>query len=143
MGIVDTLWLLDLIAGRAEAVRAEFLLSGPVNLWLQGILPLKWEKPRIVMVTSKPYENDLAKAITIGSKPEPYPGDLNIERGLILHVSLRGASISLISDPVLLYNNNFIHVKVPDYSRKAKVIIINNKIIRLAPLSLEEMLWGE
>ena len=53
-GLVEVLWGLDLLLGRAQAVGAEFLLSGPVNLWLRGLYRGVPE-PRYVLLTSRDY----------------------------------------------------------------------------------------
>ncbi|MCE4620604.1 MAG: hypothetical protein F7C33_06230 [Desulfurococcales archaeon] len=140
MSLVDLLWGLDLIAGRARAVGAEFLLSGPVNQWLQGVR--KAVEPRLVLLTSPLYQEDLVRAITIGSEPEDYPGDLRIEDGLVLHVNLRGMSTSIVVDPLVRTGGGLVRVRISEYARIAGHALIEGMIVRLSPPSLERMLWG-
>jgi len=140
MSLVDLLWGLDLIVGRARAVGAEFLLSGPVNQWLQGMR--KVAEPRIVLLTSPFYQEDLIRAITIGSEPEDYPGDLRIEDGLVLHVNLRGMSTSIVVDPLVRAGHGLVRVRVSEYARLAGHALIDGMIVRLSPPLLERMIWG-
>ena len=141
MGLVDALWGLSLLAGRARAVGVEFLLSGPLNRWLRGIsrgIP----RPRYVLLTSHSYSRDLARALRIGSKGLEGPRDLKVVRGLLLHVDLHGYTVTLLEDPIIEGPDGLVEVDVGVEARRADIVLVDNYAIRLAPLSLEAEIWG-
>ncbi len=142
VSLVDILWGLNTIVARAYAVKADFLLSGPVNHWLLGISQ-RPRVPRLVLLTSPIYEEDLIKALSIGAVPDEFPRDLPVKEGLSLHVNLKGLSVSLLSNPVVETSNGIVHINVEDYARKATLIQVGEYFVRLSPLSLERILWGD
>ncbi|MCE4600272.1 MAG: hypothetical protein F7C38_01725 [Desulfurococcales archaeon] len=141
MGLVDALWGLSLLAGRAWAVGAEFLLSGPLNHWLRGI-SRGTPQPRYVLLTPHSYSRILAQALRIGGRSIEGPRDLRIVRGLLLHVDLRGYIVTLLEDPIIEGSNGLVEVDVSAEARRADIVLVDNYAIRLAPLSLEAEIWG-
>ena len=144
MGLVDILWGLDLLAGRAEAVGAEFLLSGPVNLWLRGLRGPPGEA-RFVLLTSRAYGDLLERALSVGSSRLDAPGDLpGVVDGVRFHGQVRGYTVTLLVDPAVRgLDGRIVRVDVSAEARRAAHAIVGGRVVRLAPLGVEMLLWGD
>ncbi len=139
--LVDVLWGLDLLAGRAQAVGAEFLLSGPVNHWLRR---LRGPPPaRYVLLTTRYYEEALVKAMSVGFRPLEGPSDMpGLVSGVALHGLVRGLEVTILTDPVVRAGGGEHVIDVEAESRWADTVIVGSRVVRLAPLGVEAALWG-
>ena len=142
-GLVEVLWGLDLLLGRAQAVGAEFLLSGPVNLWLRGLYRGVPE-PRYVLLTSRDYGDLLVRALRVGAVEEEPPADLGrVLEGLVFHARIRGLQVTLLVDPLVEAPDGPVRVEVSSLARSAGHALVGGRVVRLAPLGVEALLWGE
>jgi len=144
LSLVDALWGLDLLAGRARAVGAEFLLSGPVNLWLRGIHRGP-PRARYALLTSPEYEDALVRALSVGSRPEPGPVDMpGVLEGVVFHGSVRGLEVTVLVDPLVESPEGGVErILVAREARAAGYAFVWDKLVRLAPLGVEALVWGE
>ena len=141
--LVEVLWGLDLLLGRAHAVGAEFLLSGPVNLWLRGLYRGAPEA-RYVLLTSSDYREPLLRALSVGAVEEEPPADLErVVEGLAFHARLRGLQVTLLVDPLVESPAGRVRVSVAHEARRAAHALVGGRIVRLAPLGVEALLWGD
>ncbi len=137
--LVDLLWFLDLVAGRAEAAGSDFILAGPVNQWFRGIkrtIP----HPYLILVASREGVPALRRALEIGAatlewEPEWVEG---VEEGLEARLLLRGYDIALLSDPLLRLPGGAKKLYIArEMARDAGHVVIDKRVVRLAPLSFE------
>ncbi len=138
-GLVDLLWFLDLLAGRAEAAGRDFILAGPLNQWLRG---LRGEPPQpyLILVASREGAPELRRALGIGAREEEWePAWLKaVESGLEARLVLRGYHVALLSDPVLrLPGGGSRGYRARDMAREAGHVVLGRRVIRLAPLAFE------
>ncbi|MCE4598675.1 MAG: hypothetical protein F7C81_00555 [Desulfurococcales archaeon] len=138
MGLVNVLLGLDLIAGRATAIGADFLLSGPLNLWFRGLTPNP--KPFFVLVTSFKSADRLVDALSIGATSLAWPESWGNIRGRRVRLNLRGYVIAILVDPEIETNNGITRFVASDMARRAGHVVIGDYIIRLAPLDFEYVL---
>ncbi|MEB3851779.1 MAG: hypothetical protein LRS49_04260 [Desulfurococcales archaeon] len=134
MGPVDLLWTLDLLLGRAAAVGADFILAGPVNLWLRGVAPPPRE-PRFILVTSREYGRRLIAALRVGAThvEEPPQG---APSWLTARIRLRGALVEVVEDPIIEGKR----ATAASLAREADTALVGKYPLRLAPLWLEAAL---
>jgi hypothetical protein len=118
---------------------ADFILAGPVSLWLQGhkVNP----KPYLVLVSSRESSRCLEEAISIGSEKvewEPFWAKVD---GRVFRLRLRGIDIAGLADPVLLHPSGPVSFKARDMAKHASVVGLGKSYLRLAPLEFEFYLW--
>lgn len=144
-GIVDALWALDLLAGRMRAVGADFVLAGPVSLWLQGAKG-RVEPLFLLLVSSRPHSWLAAeKALSIATMPAPWPREYDsIIGGRIASVRHRdGWRAAAAADPLVEAGSGLVRVRVASEARRAPTVLVGDSIVRLAPPGLELLLRGE
>ncbi|MEB3816859.1 MAG: hypothetical protein LRS46_02840 [Desulfurococcales archaeon] len=132
MGLVDILWGLDLLAGRAEAVGADFILAGPVSLWLKGITPPP-KTPRFILITSKFSVENLLRALSYGSRLLEWGPEWADIGGRAARLSLRGLLVEVLVDPII----DGIAYEASRLARESSFIVLGNHILRLAPIWFE------
>ncbi len=137
-GLVDLLWFLDLLAGRAEAVGRDFILAGSLNLWLRG-LSGEPPQPYLILVASREGAPELRRALWIGAREEEWePAWLKaVEAGLEARLVLRGYHVALLSDPVLRLPRGSKGYRAREMAREAGHVVLGRRVIRLAPLAFE------
>lgn len=134
-GLTSTLWMLDLLAGRALAVGADFVLSGPVSAWLQGYGSGP-PNPRYTLVTSGDYARALVKAMSVGSRPVARRASENV-RGLVFAATVRDGFVEVLSDPSIRVGRLWIEIDVRSLARSSQVAVVGGKFVRLAPPEFE------
>lgn len=137
-GIVDILWFLDLLAGRAEAAGSDFLLAGPVSQWLRGLRGAG-AAPYFILVASREGAPVLRRALSIGAIEAPWEPEWvkGVESGLEARLVLRGYQVVLLSDPVLRLPGGLKGYRASDMAREAGHVVIDRRVLRLVPLSFE------
>jgi len=137
-GLVDLLWFLDLLAGRAEAAGSDFLLAGPVSQWLRG-LGAPPRKPYIILVASREGAQSLRRALGIGASEAPWEPEWlkAVGRGLEARLVLRGYDVALLSDPVLRLPEGEREYRAREMAREAGHVVLDRRVIRLAPLAFD------
>ncbi|MCE4602140.1 MAG: hypothetical protein F7C08_00875 [Desulfurococcales archaeon] len=141
MGIVDLLHGLDLIAGRASAVGADFILAGPLNLWLRGVSPPP-SRPLYILVTSHESSGPLRSAISIGAKEAPWGYKWSRISGRLYRATLRGMDVAILADPSIDTGSGVARFRARDMARQADHAVVGRHIVRLAPLHFEYTLKG-
>jgi hypothetical protein len=142
VGAVDTLWALDLLLGRAAAVGADFILAGPVSMWLKGLTPPPREK-RFIIVTSRDNADLLLRALKVGAHELEWEPQWEGVEGRLVRLELRGMIVEVLVDPVIKGRI----INASSLARDSQVIIIDKYVARLAPtwfdLLLAEALEGD
>ncbi|MEB3861232.1 MAG: hypothetical protein GSR84_03320 [Desulfurococcales archaeon] len=141
MGIVDLLHGLDLIAGRASAAGADFILAGPLNLWFRGVSPPPL-RPLYILVTSPEYSGPLRSAISIGAREAPWDSRWERVSGRLYRATLRGMDIVILADPSIDTGEGVARFRARDMARHASHAVVGRHVVRLAPLHFEYTLRG-
>ncbi|BAN90931.1 hypothetical protein [Aeropyrum camini] len=140
MELVDSLWHLDVISSRIQKSGSDFILSGPMNLWLQGFKVRP--RPYFIVVTSREYSGRVVEVLSIGARrvgwEEWWSG---VRRGLEARLNLRGAEIAVVADPELALGGGVVGFKASELARESSMLIIGGVVVRLAPLHFEASLW--
>jgi len=136
VGLVDILHGLDLIAGRARAVGADYLLSGPLNLWFRGHIPPP-DTPIYILVTSTISSRLLTEALSIGAVKLEWDAAWSNVGGRIFHGELRGLDIYVLADPWIMVDGRIISFNASDMAKRAEHVLLSRNIVRLAPLDFE------
>ena len=139
LGLVDVLWGLDVIAGRASYGGSDFILAGPLNLWFKGMTSRV--QPYLILVASDAGAGRLSEVLSIGSEPVAWEEWWNGVEGRRFRGRLRGLEIALLADPILSIGGEKIRFKAKEMSRRSSFIVLGKSIIRLAPLEFEVALW--
>ncbi len=103
-GIVDALRGLDLVAGRMYSVGLDFVLAGPVSLWLQGARSRGVEPLYLVVISDTDENKSLAiKAARPLSRDAPWPEEYSaIAEGRVVSVEIRGGLwLAIAADPLV------------------------------------------
>ncbi len=136
MGLVDVLHGLDLIAGRARAAGADFILSGPLNMWFRGISPPP-RTPLYILVTSTASSGTLVDAVSIGARRLDWPPSWSRVGGRTFNGDLRGLRVAVLTDPWMEVDGVRKTFKAAEMARISSHVLIGNDIVRLAPLEFE------
>ncbi|MCE4625372.1 MAG: hypothetical protein F7C35_05865 [Desulfurococcales archaeon] len=144
-GIVDALWGLDLIAGRLEAVGVDYVLAGPVSMWLQGARG-RVEKLYLLLVSNISYNREaVPRALTPLSVEMEWPEEYSaIKAGRLASVEIRGGlRVAAAADPVVSLGGVERRIVVKDLARRAPIAVLGGRTIRLAPIGVDLLLRGE
>ncbi len=146
-GLVDALWGLDLVTGRMYSVGVDFVLAGPVSLYLQGHSTARDVEPLYLLLISGDPGNVRAarRAAEPLSSPAPWPLEYSaVARGRVVSVEIRGGlRIAVAADPVVRAGGREERLVVSEIARGAPVAIVDGKPVRLAPIGVELALRGE
>ncbi len=137
---VDALHMLDMIAGRARFKDADFVLSGPLSLMLQGIKIPGAVLKRFTLVSNKNNADALKEALSIGIKPVENVVEENV-KGLEFRGVLRGAEVELLINPVIKYQGAWCDIDVSKLARYSMIAQIGENFVRLAPPEFEFLLF--
>ncbi len=135
MGLVNVLLGLELVASRAAARGADFLLSGPLNLWFRGLASIP--RPFFILVTSARSVDALVNALSIGAHNLEWPESWNNVKGRRARLNIRGYEVAVLVDPEISTIDGITRFRASDMARRASHVIVGNYIVRLAPLDFE------
>ncbi|MEB2836686.1 MAG: hypothetical protein GSR80_000636 [Desulfurococcales archaeon] len=135
MGPVDLLWGLNLLLGRAAAVGADFILAGPVSLWLKGATPPPREA-RFILVTSRDHMPHLLKALEVGAEKLDWGGEWASVEGKAARLLLRGMIVEILVDPKIGGRS----VSASRLARESEILLVGGYPARLAPMWFEVLL---
>ena len=138
-GLVDILWGLDVIAGRASYGGSDFILAGPLNLWFKGLISRV--QPYLVLIASNGGAGRLSEVLSIGSQPVAWENWWSSVEGRMFRGRLRGLEIALLADPILSIGGEKIRFKAIEMSRRSSFVVLGKSVVRLAPLEFEVALW--
>ena len=145
-GLVDALWALDLISGRLAAVGVDFLLAGPVSLWLQGARG-SVEPLFMILVSSRLGNPERARrALIVATREAPWPPEYEaIIRGRVVSVVHRdGWKAAVAADPeVAMADGRIVRFSVAEAARDAPLVVVGRRPVRLARPGVELLLRGE
>lgn len=136
-GLVEALWMVDLLAGRAAAAMVDFILAGPVARYLAG--SGGGAREPFVLVTSREYSFRLVGAVRLGARPlggVSYPG----LSGLAWSGVLYGWRVDVLEDPVVEVGGRRLRFAASEVARRAPVAVVNGRPVRLATRDLDEAL---
>ncbi|BAA81342.1 hypothetical protein APE_2330 [Aeropyrum pernix K1] len=140
MELVDALWHLNVISSRIQRSGSDFILSGPMNLWLQGFKVRP--KPYFVVVTSREYSGRIVEVLSIGARRRGWEEWWNgVKRGLEARLNLRGAEIAVVADPEMAVGEAIVGYRASDLARESSMLIVGGMVVRLAPLHFEASLY--
>ena len=146
-GLVDALWGLDLVAGRMYSVGVDFVLAGPVSLYLQGYTTARDVEPLyLLLITASPENVGAAmRAAEPLSAPAPWPPEYGaVAEGRVASVEIRGGlRLAIAADPVVRAGGREVRLVIADIAREAPVAVVDERPVRLAPISVELALRGE
>ena len=135
MGPVDLLWGLNLLLGRAAAVGADFVLAGPVSLWLKGAAPPPREA-RFILVTSRDHLPRLLKALEVGARRLDWGIEWGSIEGRAARLSLRGMIVEVLVDPKIGDRS----VSASRLAGESEILLLGGYPARLAPMWFEVLL---
>ena len=145
-GIVDALRGLDLVAGRMYSVGLDFVLAGPVSLWLQGARSRGVEPLYLVVISDTDENKSLAiKAARPLSRDAPWPEEYSaIAEGRVVSVEIRGGLwLAIAADPLVRSARGEKRVTAREIAGSAAIAVVWGKPVRLAPPRYELALRGE
>ena len=145
-GLVDALRGLDLVAGRMYSVGLDFVLAGPVSMWLQGFRGSQPEPLYLVLVSDTPENRELAvRAARPLSVEAPWPEEYSaVRQGRVVSVEIRGGlHLAVAADPVVDVGGGQRRLLAREVARIAGVAVVGWRPVRLAPISVELALRGE
>ncbi|MCE4609304.1 MAG: hypothetical protein F7C36_02860 [Desulfurococcales archaeon] len=138
MGLVDVLTGLKLITDRMYAVQVDFVIAGPINLWARGLL--KNPRPLYIVMVSDKHDNveRSLKALRIRAAETEWPIEYqHIESNRIFSGVVDNAyRVALVSDPLKLEALGE-YTSVESIARRSKIVLIEDKPLRLAPIWVE------
>ena len=137
MGLVEALWMVDLLAGRAVAAQVDFILAGPTASYLSGRRARPG--PPLLLVTSREYSSRLVDAVSISSRPARPRGVRGLS-GLAWSGLLYGWPVAVLEDPQVSLPGLEASFEAREVARRAPVAVVNGRPVRLAPADLEEAL---
>jgi hypothetical protein len=143
--LVEALRGAELIAGRMAAVGVDFILAGPVSLWLQG-LSRQVSPLYLLLISSNPMNLDLTRrALEILSHPIAWPMEYDsIVGGRILSVEIRGGyRVAAAADPIVNTPNGSTRIIVAEEAPSSAFAVVGRYPLRLARPGLELLLRGE
>ena len=135
MGPVDLLWGLNLLLGRAAAVGAEFILAGPVSLWLKGAAPPPREA-RFILVTSRDHLPRLLEALEVGAERLGWSDEWAGVEGRAARLLLRGMIVEVLVDPKIGGRS----VSASRLAEESEILLLGSYPARLAPMWFEVLL---
>ena len=126
---------LELLAGRASSIYADFILAGPVNLWFKG-LPGKLE-PRYILVTSEASGPGLEKALCINAHKLEWGEEWGGITGKLVRCRIYNSyTVEALVNPSLCGEK----YEAKRLARDSGIVMIGNYMVRLAPLYFEAAL---
>ncbi len=135
--LVEALKGVEIIASRASAAGADYLLAGPLNLWFHGITE-NVDSLLYMLVTSSKSGEVLDKAVSVNAERVEWPeswGNVGGKRGLYL---LYGRyKIGVLVDPSLYDGEDIKFYPTSMLARLSSVVLVSGLLVRLAPLSFE------
>ncbi len=134
--IVETLSSLETIALRALHRGADFLLAGPINLWLRGFNVKA--SPYLILISSRESAGPLKEAMSIGAESVEWEGYWFKVNGRNFRLRLRGVDLVGLADPEFRIGSSRIRFYAKSIARYSPVVGLGRGYVRLAPLLLEE-----
>jgi hypothetical protein len=126
---------LELIAGRANSVYADFVLAGPLNMWLKG-LPSRLE-PRYILVTSEKSAPSLERALCVNASRLKWSQQWSRVTGKLVRCSIyNNYIVEALVNPGLCGEK----YEAMELARDSGLVQVGNYMIRLAPLYFEAAL---
>ncbi len=138
-GPVEVLWGLNLIAMRALYGGSDFVLAGPMNLWLRGLY--KEAKPYLILVSSNVSAGRLSEVLGIGATSVEWEDWWMRVEGRVMRARLRNMDVAVLADPSFTVRGRKIKYRAEDLARRSSIVMLGESFIRLAPLDFEEALW--
>ncbi len=127
---------LELLAGRASSVYADFILAGPVNLWFKGLPSGKLE-PRYILVTSETSGPILEKALCINAHKLKWGEQWSGITGKLVRCRIYNSyTVEALVNPDLCGEK----YEATKLARDSGIAMIGNYMVRLAPLYFEAAL---
>ncbi len=143
MGLVDVLTGLKLVTDRMYAAQVDFVIAGPINLWIRGLL--QNPQPLYIVMVSDKHDNveRSLKALRIRAVETEWPVEYqHIESNRIFSGVIDNRyRVALVSDPLKLEAIGE-YTSVENIARNSKMVLIEDKPLRLAPLRVELNIHG-
>ncbi len=135
MNTPEVLKGLELVAGRASSVYADFILAGPVNLWFKG-LPGKLE-PRYILVTSEASGPVLEKALCVNARKLEWGAQWDGVTGKLVRCRIYNSyTVEALVNPGLCGEK----YEAKRLARDSGIAMVGEYMVRLAPLYFEAAL---